>query len=96
MQSKIKKILGDLLSKYVVSVIFALSLLVFGLWLGKTFFSVSILLALSAITLPISTPALPGNTRAILTLILPISIQPSPKPITRLIAGIISIFNKNE
>ena len=44
MQSKIKKILGDLLSKYVVYVIFALSLLVFGLWLGKTFFSVSNLL----------------------------------------------------
>lgn len=44
MQSKIKKFLGDLLSKYVVYVIFALSLLVFGLWLGKTFFSVSNLL----------------------------------------------------
>lgn len=44
MQSKIKKTLGDLLSKYIVYVIFALSLIIFGLWLGKTFFSLSNLL----------------------------------------------------
>jgi ribose transport system permease protein len=44
MQSKIKKIPRDLLSKYVVYTIFVLSLVVFGIWLGGNFFSVSNLL----------------------------------------------------
>lgn len=44
MQSKINKLIGDLLSKYVVYVIFALALLVFGIWLGGNFFSLSNLL----------------------------------------------------
>jgi ribose transport system permease protein len=44
MQSKIKKMLRDLLSKYVVYTIFVLSLAVFGIWLGGNFFSVSNLL----------------------------------------------------
>ncbi len=44
MQSKIKQFAGDLLSKYVVYAIFVLSLIVFGIWLGGSFFSVSNLL----------------------------------------------------
>ena len=44
MQSKINKLIGDLLSKYVVYVIFALALLVFVIWLGGNFFSLSNLL----------------------------------------------------
>ena len=56
----------------------------------------SILLALSAITLPILSPALPCNIFVIPTLTLPANIHPSPKLITKPIAGIISIFNRKE
>ena len=44
MRSKNRKILSDLLGKYIVYVIFLLSLLLFGIWLGGTFFSLRNLL----------------------------------------------------